>query len=143
MPVSDHRSEKFLTLTSPTTNLDPCRIKMEQALNYNLIIGIAFGILGLVLIVLWIALPFAVFRIKQRLDETNRHLEAILKQLKAQTNAGATPSLDETNKHLKVIGELLRRQTEAALVRKKPVKPPVGGSITQLFRGKTKNDEDD
>jgi hypothetical protein len=115
---------------------------MEQALDFNLIIGIALGILGLVLIVLWIALPFAVFRIKQRLDETNRHLEAIVAQLKAQTNARATPSLDETNKQLKPIVELLRRQTEAALVRKKPVKPPAGGSVTRLFRGKTENDED-
>ena len=143
LPVLDHQSEKFLTLRSLTTNLDPHRIKMEQALDYNLIIGIAFGILGLVLIALWIALPFAVFRIKQRLDETNRHLEAIVEQLKAQNKARATPSLDETNKHLTVIVELLRRQTEATLVRKKPVKPSAGGSITQLFRGKTKNDEDD
>jgi len=143
LPVSDHQGEKFLNLKSPMTNLDPYKIKMEQTLDYNFIIGIALGILGIVLIALWIALPFAVFRIKKRLDETNRHLEAIVEQLKAQTKAGATPSLDETNKHLKVIVELLRRQTEAALVRKKPVKPPVGGSITQLFRGKTKNDEDD
>jgi len=115
---------------------------MEQTLDYNLIIGIAFGILGLVLIVLWIALPFAVFRIKQRLDETNRHLKAIVEQLKAQTNARATPILDETNKHLRVIVELLRRQTKAALISKKPVKPPVGGSVTRLFRSKAKNDED-
>jgi uncharacterized protein YoxC len=76
---------------------------MEQALDFNLIIGIAFGILCIVLIALWIALPLAVFRIKQRLDETNRHLEAIVEQLKALTGAGATLSLDETNKHLKVI----------------------------------------
>ena len=143
MPVSDHQSESFLTLRSPMTNLDPHKINMEQALDFNLIIGIAFGILGIVLIALWIALPFAVFRIKQRLDETNRHLEAIVEQLKAQTKAGATPSLDETNKHLKVIVELLRRQTEATLVRKKPVKPSVGGGVTRLFRGKTENDEDD
>jgi len=116
---------------------------MEQALDFNLIIGIAFGILGLVLIVLWIAVPFAVFRIKQRLDETNRHLEAIVEQLKAQTKAGATPSLDETNKHLRVIVELLRRQIEATLIRKKQAKPPAGGSVTRLFRSKTENDEDD
>ena len=125
------------------TNLDPYKIKMEQTLDYNFIIGIALGILGIVLIALWIALPFAVFRIKQRLDETNRHLETIAEQLKAQTNARATPSLDETNKHLKVIVELVRRQTEAALVRKKPVKPSVGGSVTRLFHSKTENDEDD
>jgi uncharacterized protein YoxC len=55
---------------------------MEQALDFNVIIAIAFGILGIVLIALWIALSFAVFRIKQRLDETNRHLEAIVEQLK-------------------------------------------------------------
>jgi hypothetical protein len=116
---------------------------MEQAIDFNLLLGIAFGILGLVLIVLWIALPFAVFRIKQRLDETNRHLEAIVEQLKAQTKAGATPSLDETNKHLRVIVELIRRQTEATLISKKPVKPSTGGSVTRLFRGKRKNDEDD
>ena len=116
---------------------------MEQTLDYNLIIGIAFGILGLVLIVLWIALPFAVFRIKKRLDETSRHLETIVKHLKPQINAGATPSLDETNKHLRVIVELLRRQTEARLISKKAVKPPVGGSVTRLFRSKTENDEDD
>ena len=125
------------------TNLDPYRIKMEQALDYKLIIGIAFGILGLVLIVLWVALPFAVFRIKQRLDETNRHLKAIVEQLKAQTNARATSSLDETNKHLRVIVELLKRQTEATLISKKPVKPSTGGSVTRLFRSKTDNDEDD
>ena len=115
---------------------------MEQTLDYNLIIGIALGILGLVLIVLWVALPFAVFRIKQRLDETNRYLEAILKQLKALTNAGTTPSLDETNSRLKVIVELLTRQTEAALISKKPVKHSAGGSVTRLFRSKKENDED-
>ena len=116
---------------------------MEQALNYNLIIAIAFGILGLVLIVLWIALTFAVFRIKQLLDETNRHLEAIMKQLKDQINSGDTSSLDETNKHFKVIVELLRSQTEATLISKKPVRPSLGGSVTRLFRSKKENDEDD
>ena len=116
---------------------------MERTLDYNFMIGIALGILGLVLIVLWVALPFAVFRIKQRLDETNRHLKAIVEQLKAQTNARTTPSLDETNQHLRVIVELLRRQTEATLISKKPVKPSAGGSVTRLFRSKTKNDEDD
>jgi len=114
---------------------------MEQAIDFNLLLGIALGILGLVLIVLWIALPFAVFRIKQRLDETNRHLKAMVEQLKAQTNAWTTPSLDETNKHLRVIVELLRRQTEATLISKKPVKPSTGGSVTRLFRSKTENDE--
>jgi hypothetical protein len=116
---------------------------MEQAIDFNLLLGIALGILGLVLIVLWVALPFAVFRIKQRLDETNRHLKAIVEQLKTQTNAQATSSLDETNKYLRVIVELLRRQTEATLISKKPVKPSTGGSVTRLFRSKTKNDEDD
>jgi hypothetical protein len=116
---------------------------MEQALDYNLIIGIALVILGLVLIVLWVALPFAVFRIKQRLDETNRHLKAIVEQLKAQTNTLTAPNLDEINKHLRVIVELLRRQTEATLISKKPVKPSAGGSVTRLFRRKTDNDEND
>ena len=115
---------------------------MEQALDFNLIIGIAFGILCIVLIALWIALPFAVFRIKQRLDETNRHLEAIVEQLKALTAAGATPSLDETNKHLKVIVERLGSQTEATL-KKKPVKTRTGGRVSQLYRGIGENDEDD
>ena len=118
-------------------------MNMEQALDFNLIIVIAFGILGIVLIALWIALPFAVFRIKQRLDETNRHLEAIVEQLKALTAAGATPSLDETNKHLKVIVERLRSQTEATLNRKKPVKTRAGGRVSQLYRGIVENDEDD
>ena len=108
---------------------------MEQALDFNLIIGIAFGILGIVLVALWIALPFAVFRIKQRLDETNRHLEAIVEQLKAQTEARATLSLDETNKHLKVLVERLKPQA--------PVKTPSSGRVTKLFRGKKENDEDD
>ena len=116
---------------------------MEQALDFNLIVGIAFGILGIVLIALWIALPFTVFRIKQRLDKTNRHLEAIVEQLKALTAAGATPSLDETNRHLKVIVERLRSQTEATLNRKKPVKTPRSGRVTRLFTGKVENDEDD
>ena len=108
---------------------------MEQALDFNLIIVIVFGILGIVLIALWIALPFAVFRIKQRLDETNRHLEAIVEQLKAQTEARATLSLDETNKHLKVLVERLKPQA--------PVKTPSSGRVTKLFRGKKENDEDD
>ncbi len=118
---------------------------MEQALDFNLIIRIAFGILCIVLIALWIALPFAVFRIKQRLDETNRHLETIVDQLKALTAAGATPSLDETNKHLKVIVERLRSQTEATLKRKKPIKTSAGGRVSQLYRGKVEkeNDEDE
>ena len=108
---------------------------MEQALDFNLIIGVAFGILGIVLVALWIALPFAVFRIKQRLDETNRHLEAIVEQLKAQTKTGATLSLDETNKHLKVLVERLKPLA--------PVKTPRSGRVTRLFRGKEENDEDD
>jgi len=116
---------------------------MEKALDFNLIIAIAFGILGIVLIALWIALPFAVFRIKQRLDETNRHLEAIVEQLKALTAAGATPSLDETNRHLKVIVERLRSQTEATLNRKKPVKTRAGGRVSKIYRGIAENDEDD
>ncbi len=116
---------------------------MEQALDFNLITGVAFGILGIVLIALWIALPFAVFRIKQRLDETNRHLEAIVEQLKALTAAGATPSLDETNRHLKVIVERLRSQTEATLNRKKPVKTRAGGRVSKIYRGMVENDEDD
>jgi len=118
-------------------------MNMEQALDFNLIIVIAFGILGIVLIALWIALPFAVFRIKQRLDETNRHLEAIVEQLKALTAAGATPSLDETNRHLKVIVERLRSQTEATLNRKKPVKTRAGGRVSKIYRGMVENDEDD
>jgi hypothetical protein len=108
---------------------------MEQALDFNLITTIAFGILGIVLVALWIAVPFAVFRIKQRLDETNRHLEAIVEQLKAQTEARATLSLNETNKHLKVLVERLKPQA--------PVKTPSRGSVTRLFRGKKENDEDD
>ena len=116
---------------------------MEQALDFNLILVIAVGILGIVLIALWIALPFAVFRIKQRLDETNRHLEAIVEQLKALTADGATPSLDETNKHLKVIVERIGSQTEATLKRKKPVKTRTGGRVSQLYRGLVENDEDD
>ena len=116
---------------------------MEQALDFNVIIAMAFGILGIVLIALWIALSFAVFRIKQRLDETNRHLEAIVEQLKDLTAAGATPSLDETNKHLKVIVERLRSQTQATLKRKKPLKTRSGGRVSQLYRGIVENDEDD
>ncbi|MEJ2233479.1 MAG: DUF948 domain-containing protein [Syntrophobacterales bacterium] len=116
---------------------------MEQALDFNVIIAMAFGILGIVLIALWIALSFAVFRIKQRLDETNRHLEAIVEQLKDLIAAGATPSLDETNKHLKVIVERLRSQTQATLKRKKPLKTRSGGRVSQLYRGIVENDEDD
>ena len=116
---------------------------MEQALDFNPIIGIALGILGIVLIALWIALPFAVFRIKQRLDETNRHLEAIVEQLEALTAAGATPSLDETNRHLKIIVERLKSQARATLNRKKPVRTPSGGRVSKLYRGIVENDEDD
>jgi hypothetical protein len=116
---------------------------MEQALGFNLVIAIAFGILGIVLVALLITLPFAVFRIKQRLDETNRHLEAIVELLKAQTEAGAILSLDETNEHLKVIAERPKPQAEATLNRKKPVKTPRSGRVTRLFRGKVENDEDD
>ena len=117
---------------------------MEQALDFNLIIVIVFGILGIVLIALWIALPFTVFRIKQRLDETNRHLEAIVEQLKALTGARTTLSLDETNKHLKVIVERLKSpRLRATLNRKKPVKTRAGGRVSQLYRGIAENDEDD
>ena len=112
---------------------------MEQALDFNLIIRIAFGILCIVLI----ALSFAVFRIKQRLDETNRHLEAIVEQLKALTGTRATLSLDETNKHLKIIVDRLKSQTKATLKRKKSVKTRAGGRVSQLYRGIVENDEDD
>ena len=90
---------------------------MEQALDLNLIIGIAFGILGIVLIVLWITVPFAIFGIKQRLDETNRHLKVIVERLKSKTRA--KPSS------------------------KKPVKTRAGGRVSQLYRGIVENDEDD
>jgi hypothetical protein len=66
-----------------------------------------------------------------------------VEQLKALTGARATLSLDETNKYLKVIVERLRRQTKAPLDRKKPVKLPVGGRVSQLYRGIAENDEDD
>ena len=134
---------------------------MEQALTSDPIIAIAFGIIGIVLIALWITLPFAVFRIKQRLDETNKHLEAIVEQLKALTDAGTTPSLDETNRHLKAIVEQLKTQgeagatlsldrtnryletivkqlnaqTETTVHRKTRSRPLKDRSVTRLFRG--------
>ena len=99
---------------------------MEQALDFNLIIAIAFGILGIVLIAFLIALPFAVFSIRQRLDETNRHLEAIVEQLRAQTEV-----------------ERLELQPRATLDSKEPARTPSSGRVTRLFRGQEENDEDD
>ena len=108
---------------------------MEQALDLNLIIGIAFGILGIVLIVLWITVPFAIFGIKQRLDETNRHLKAIVEQLKTQGEAGATLSLDTTNRYLETIVKQLNAQTETTVHRKTRSRPLKDRSVTRLFRG--------
>jgi F0F1-type ATP synthase membrane subunit b/b' len=51
---------------------------MEQALDFNLVLGIVFGLLGVFLLILWIAVPFVVFGIRKRLDDTNRHLKEIL-----------------------------------------------------------------
>ena len=116
---------------------------MEQALTFDLIIGITVGIIGILLIALWTALSFAVFRIKQRLDETNGHLEAIVEQLKALPDAGTTPSLDETNRHLKVIVERLKSKTRAKPSSKEPLKTRAGGRVSQLYRGIVENDEDD
>ena len=107
---------------------------MEQALDFNLITGIAFGILGIVLIVLWITVPFAIFGIKQRLDETNRHLKAIVKELKTQTEAGATLSLDRTTRHLETIVKQLNALTETTHSKTKN-SPLKDRSVTRLFRG--------
>ena len=108
---------------------------MEQALDFNLIIAIAFGILGIVLLVLWITVPFAIFGIKQRLDETNRHLKAIVEQLKTQTEAGAALSLDRITRHLETIVKQLNAQTEATVHRKTQNRPLKDRSVTRLFRG--------
>jgi uncharacterized protein YoxC len=113
---------------------------MEQALNFNLIIGIAFGILGIVLIVLWITVPFAIFGIKQRLDETNRHLKAIVEQLKTQTEAGATLSLDRTTRHLETVVKQLNAQTETTVHSKTQNRPLKDRSVTRLFRGEIEKD---
>lgn len=51
---------------------------MEQALDIKLILVIIFGLLGLVLVDLWIAVPFVVFSMRKSLNEINRRLEEIL-----------------------------------------------------------------
>jgi uncharacterized protein YoxC len=113
---------------------------MEQALDFNLIIGIAFGILGIVLIVLWITVPFAIFGIKQRLDETNRYLKTIVEQLETQTEAGATLSLDKTTRHLETIVKQLDAQTETTVHSKTQNRPLKDRSVTRLFRGEIEKD---
>ena len=113
---------------------------MEQALDVNLIIGIAFGILGIVLIVLWITVPFAIFGIKQRLDETNRHLKAIVEQLKTQTEAGTALGSDGTTRHLETTVRQLHAQTETTARRKTQDRPLKDRSVTRLFRGEIEKD---
>lgn len=45
-------------------------------------------VLALVILVLWIILPFAVFGLKSRLDTTNQLLEAILSELRRGGGSG-------------------------------------------------------
>jgi hypothetical protein len=47
-------------------------------------LGLLVIVVGLVLAVLWILMPFVVFRIKDRIDITNRLLEKISDQLAEQ-----------------------------------------------------------
>jgi hypothetical protein len=49
------------------------------------------GLLGLILTVIWICLPFAIFGIKPRLDQINGTLQMILVQLRR--NAGEPAQL--------------------------------------------------
>jgi len=53
-------------------------VNIEYAVDLNLILGIIFGLLGLLLVGLWISVPVLVFSMREYLNQTNRRLEQIL-----------------------------------------------------------------
>ena len=92
---------------------------MELAFDLNLILRIIFGLLGIFLVGLWIAVPFVIFSMRKSLNETNRRLEKILLELKTLSKA---------------------MRTQAAPIEEKSENRRQRHTITQLYR--TPKEED-
>lgn len=102
---------------------------MEQALDLNLIFGIIFGLLGLVLVGLWIAVPFVVFSMRKSLNETNRRLEEILSR---RPEYILDKRLEEILLELKTLSKAM--QTRAAPIEERAKSTRQSHRVTQLYR---------
>lgn len=103
---------------------------MEQALDFNLVLGIVFGLLGVFLLILWIAVPFLVFSIRKRLDDTNRHLKEILARRPEEILA----------KRLQEIQVELRALAKATQIQEKTTNRRHSHRVTQLYRTPTREE---
>jgi F0F1-type ATP synthase membrane subunit b/b' len=108
---------------------------MEQAVDLNLILGIIFGLLGIFLVVLWIAVPFVVFSMRKSLNETNRRLEEILSRRPEDI---VNKRLEEILLELKTLTTAM--QTQAAPIEEKSKNRHQRHRVTQLYR--TPKEED-
>jgi F0F1-type ATP synthase membrane subunit b/b' len=102
---------------------------MEQAVDLNLILGIIFGLLGIFLVVLWIAVPFVVFSMRKSLNETNRRLEEILSRRPEDI---LNKRLEEILLELKTLTKAM--QTQAAPIEEKSKNRRQKHRVTQLYR---------
>jgi len=108
---------------------------MEQAVDLNLILGIIFGLIGLVLVGLWIAVPFVLFSMRKSLNETNRSLEELLSR---RPEYLLNKSLEEILLELKSLAKAM--QTQAAPIEETSKTTRQRHRITQLYR--TPKEED-
>ncbi len=86
---------------------------MEDLLIGGGIFGILLGLFLLVLAILWVLLPFAVFGTKDRLDKVSKQLEAISDQLQDMTTL-----LDPDEAKSKRHAEYLEQQEMAVIIEK-------------------------
>ena len=101
---------------------------MEQALDLNLIFAIIFGLLGLVLVGLWIAVPFVVFSMRKSLNETNRRLEEMLSR---RLEFLLDKRLEEILLELKTLTKAM--ETQAAPIEARTKTTRQGHRVTQLY----------
>jgi hypothetical protein len=102
---------------------------MEQALDLNLIFVIISGLLGLVLVGLWIAVPFVVFAMRKSLNETNRRLEEILSR---RPEYLLDKRLEEILLELRTLTKAM--QTRAAPIEERTKTTRQSHRVTQLYR---------
>jgi len=108
---------------------------MELAFDLNLILRIIFGLLGIFLVGLWIAVPFVIFSMRKSLNETNRRLEKILS---IRPEDILNKRLEKILLELKTLSKSMR--TQAAPIEEKSENRRQRHTITQLYR--TPKEED-
>ena len=108
---------------------------MEQALDLNLIFAIISGLLGLVLVGLWIAVPFVVFGMRKSLNETNKRLEEILSR---RPEYLIDKRLEEILLELKTLTKAM--QTQATPIEQRTKTTRQSHRVTQLYRTPKRED---